>query len=246
MSLLAIDAGNTRVKWARDEAGTWVDTGAMATRALLEGTAPPGPGGNVDALIICNVAGAEAARRLLDWASASGVPAQLAASRARACGVFNGYRDPAQLGTDRWAALIGAHGNPRYGRGAKLVVLAGTALTVDVLHGDGVFAGGIIAPGPELMRTALNRGTAQLPLTAGEPVDFPAGTAEAIDTGVIDACAGAIGRVGERLRAHSGVWPFVVACGGAAAAIVRALPFEATINDNLVFDGLRALACAGD
>ena len=60
-------------------------------------------------------------------------------------GIVNRYRNPAQLGSDRWAALIGA----RQLLGAKpaLVVVCGTATTIDFLTADGVFEGGVILPG---------------------------------------------------------------------------------------------------
>jgi hypothetical protein len=70
-------------------------------------------------------------------------------AKRRECGVTNGYRRPAQLGADRWAALIGAWSILR---GPCLVVAAGTATTADVLKGDGTFAGGAILPGLELMK----------------------------------------------------------------------------------------------
>ena len=88
-----------------------------------------------------------------------------------AAGVRNGYARPAQLGADRWAALVGAWNQERR---PCLVVNAGTALTIDVLledperPGHGYFAGGCILPGFDLMRGALNRHTAQLPLAEGD------------------------------------------------------------------------------
>ncbi|MFO5197633.1 type III pantothenate kinase, partial [Salmonella enterica subsp. enterica serovar Typhimurium] len=64
-----------------------------------------------------------------------GCTPEFIASCADQCGVRSGYDDPAQLGVDRWAALIGAR---RLCDGACLVVNAGTALTVDALSDEGL------------------------------------------------------------------------------------------------------------
>src|SRR5438552_2277587 len=72
--------------------------------------------------------------------------------------------NPAQLGCDRFASLIGAHalfpGQP------LIVATCGTATTVDALSADGLFLGGMILPGLGLMASSLARNTAQLPLVA--------------------------------------------------------------------------------
>ena len=86
---------------------------------------------------------------------------------AQQCGVRSSYVDPAALGPDRWAALIGAW---HLTGGACVVVNAGTTMTVDALNGEGVFLGGCIVPGAALMREALARDTANLALRAGARV----------------------------------------------------------------------------
>ena len=73
-------------------------------------------------------------------------------AREKQCGVRNGYAKPAQLGSDRWAALIAAwHLVQR----KCLVVDSGTATTIDTLSGQGEFVGGLILPGVELMQRSL-------------------------------------------------------------------------------------------
>ena len=65
-------------------------------------------------------------------------------SEARAGGVVNGYERPAQLGVDRWLAMIGAAGLVN---GDCLVIDAGSAITLDLLRADGQHLGGAILPG---------------------------------------------------------------------------------------------------
>ena len=64
------------------------------------------------------------------------------AATREACGVTNGYDQPERLGVDRWLALIGAH----EGRDC-IVIDAGSAITVDLLRGDGRHLGGAILAG---------------------------------------------------------------------------------------------------
>ena len=101
-----------------------------------------------------------------------------------------------QLGSDRWAALIGA----RHLLGARpaMVVVCGTATTIDFLTGDGVFKGGVIMPGVGLMLRSLHEGTAALPDQGGDFFAYPTQTVDAIASGCQHAQAGAI----ERLFAH--------------------------------------------
>jgi type III pantothenate kinase len=153
--------------------------------------------------------------------------------------VTNSYRIPAQLGTDRWAALIGARA---LGAGAKLVVVAGTAMTIDALTAEGLFLGGVIVPGLMLMHGALHDNTAQLGVTPGKFDAFPKETGDAIASGALQASVGAVMRLREALRAHVQSEPECLVSGGAAGLLAPHLPFPAAIRDNLVLDGLVAIA----
>jgi len=236
---LAIDAGNTRIKWGVHDGRGWTATGAIATsgaaRIGAAWTALP----RIAGAIASNVAGPDGARDLAAACGARGVTLQVIASQAAQAGVVNGYRDPAQLGADRWAALVAAHAA---GSGHKLVVNAGTALTVDALTGEGRFLGGLIVPGPALMRRALDRGTAGLRLTEGSYADFPATTPDAITSGALQACVGAIGRMAEAMAARGSPPARVFLSGGAAAEIAGLLPMPHAIHENLVLDGLLLIA----
>ena len=153
------------------------------------------------------------------------------------CGVRNGYLDEAQLGADRWAALIGAR---LVHPGAALVVMAGTATTVDLLTADGDFLGGLILPGLALMRRSLARDTADLPFADGAFDAFPRRTEDAIVSGCLEAQAGAIERMFVRLTAEHDA--LCLLGGGAAAAIAPHLSIPLRQVDNLVLDGLAQIA----
>jgi type III pantothenate kinase len=64
-----------------------------------------------------------------------------------------------------------------------LVVMVGTAVTVDALDAEGRFLGGLILPGFGMMLRALEQGTAGLRVPTGEVVDFPTNTSDALMSG---------------------------------------------------------------
>ena len=239
VGLVAIDAGNTRVKWGVRIDGAWIATGAVPTanlRSLSEGW--PALPAQASA-IASNVAGAKVGAILEAECLERQIPLTVIASQAEELGVTSGYRQPGQLGSDRWAALIAAH---HLRGGHKLVVNAGTALTIDALSAEGRFLGGVIVPGPALQRRSLDQGTAGLRLTEGSVTDFPASTPDAITSGAIVACVGAI----EGMRAKMAVRGLEDACivlsGGAAPELAGQLSQPLAIEDNLVLDGLRRIA----
>src|SRR5262249_23605759 len=150
-------------------------------------------------------------------------------SKRGECGVTNGYEQPERLGSDRWAALIGARAlHP----GAAVVVNAGTATTADMLSADGTFLGGIVFPGVEMMKRALAQGTAGLPLAHGRLVSEPRSTDDAIETGCLLAQAGAI----ERLCAHMGPDALCLVSGGETERLAPSLRVPVKVVDNLVLE----------
>jgi len=237
--VLAIDAGNTRVKWGLRVGDDWAARGAVATAeaAGLDANWPALPAGT--RAVASNVGGS-GVRDLLEAACARhGLALALIASERERLGVKSGYRDAAQLGTDRWAALLAAY---RDSPVSQLVVNAGTALTIDALRADGLFAGGLIVPGPALMRRALGGGTAQLRLTEGAFDPFPKSTPDAITTGSVQAAVGAIERMHAALASAGFAPARILLAGGAAPELAPHLPMPVTLNDNLVLDGLVLLA----
>jgi type III pantothenate kinase len=237
--ILAVDAGNTRIKWGLHDLALWRARGVMPTTdaahlAQQWNAAPRGT-----RVIASNVAGPEVAERIERAAVEHGFTCRIIRAEPAQLGVTNGYEQPAQLGTDRWAALVAAH---RSMPGNKLVVNAGTALTIDALAEDGRFLGGLIVPGPALMRRSLDKGTAGLRLTEGVFRPFPGSTPNAITTGAIQACVGAVERVRRDMEANGMPLLGILLSGGAAMEIAAYLPMPATFNENLVLDGLVAIA----
>ena len=239
-AVLAIDAGNTRIKWGWHDGvqwrkRAWVAT-AQASRLKAAFARLPVPA----VIVISNVAGAELREKLRRVLPAAPAPQWLSSSREHS-GVSSSYAKSAQLGCDRWAALIGAY---RLFGAAAVVVNAGTALTVDALTGDGVFAGGVIVPGVELMRQALADNTAGLKRRPGSFSFFPDTTGDAIMSGAINAACGAIERMARYLEDAGQAAPLCVISGGDAAVLAPHLNLEVKLVDNLVLEGLLTIAKA--
>ena len=235
--ILCLDAGNTRLKWGVRDGREWRVQGAFdpAETGQLAGMLPDG----ITRILACNVAGAGVAKRIKALATALAVPLDWFRSSASACGVTNGYDNPAQLGADRWAALIGARGaHP----GAALVVMAGTATTIDVLDADVVFRGGLILPGLDLMRRSLARNTAGLPEARGFYCELPTNTDDAIVSGALHATLGAIERMAALLRRPASADFSVILSGGAADILAPHLDLPLHRVDNLVLEGLARVA----
>jgi type III pantothenate kinase len=237
--LLAIDAGNTRIKWGIHAQGTWSHTGSCPTRASLLFDEVAESSAGIRRILVSNVAGPAAHAAILAAAARFAALPEFIVSRAAQCGVRSSYEAPEQLGCDRWAALIGAH---HLYPGASLIVNVGTAMTVDALCEDGLFLGGIIVPGLELMRRALDAHTAALRMQPGEVRFFPANTGDSIFSGAAHALAGAVERMGSFMR-ESGQDPLrVILSGGDASTLLPLLALETLPVENLVLEGLAVIA----
>jgi type III pantothenate kinase len=234
-SVLAIDCGNSFLKWGLHRGGAWVRQDGVPLGALVRLEPQWRALGAVDRIVVSNVAGHAVGLEIEGLIARWSAPAIHVAAPASACGVTNTYEPPERLGADRWAALVGARALER---GACLVVDAGTATTADILGADGTFRGGVILPGVDLMKRALAQHAAQLPLAQGSVVAEPRRTVDAIETGCLLAQAGAI----ERLYAGMEAGARCLVSGGNAAGIARALRIEARVVDNLVLEGLLRIA----
>lgn len=232
---LLIDAGNTRIKWALTDGMAWLRNGACLT-AQMDGLRQQLVDiQGVQQIWVSNVAGDDVARQLRGLCSEGAAAPHFIAARAVQCGVRNGYADPAQLGSDRWAALIAAW---HLMLGRCLVVGCGTATTVDALSADGEFIGGLILPGVELMQRSLGEATAGLQPEPGNYAPFPRNTADAMFSGAVQAVCGAI----ERQHALLGPETPVILSGGATAQLQTRLNLPLRLVDNLVLHGVSLIA----
>jgi type III pantothenate kinase len=190
--------------------------------------------------LVSNVAGEALSALLLSKLQQRGIrdsAVRWFRAQPECAGVKNNYAQPAQLGSDRFASLIGAR--YRFPGERLLVVTCGTATTIDALEADGRFIGGMIVPGLGTMANSLAINTALLPAVeaAGRERVFADNTQEAIISGCLAAQVGAIAQA--MAQRHNPTARCVIS-GGAAPYIVPHLPFPADAVDNLVLLGLHA------
>lgn len=247
---LAIDVGNTRLKWAL------YDQAVPGAQPLSHGAEflenidklADGPWRELPApssVLGCVVAGDAIKLRVQEqmeelW----DVPPRWVYATSGEAGLVNGYDHPTRLGADRWVAMIGAwHRMRAQGLVRPLVVvMVGTAVTVEAINADGRFLGGFILPGHGIMLRALESGTAGLHVPTGDVREFPTNTSDALTSGGTYAIAGAVERMVQHVRQHCAAEPVCYMTGGAGwkMAPFLSVPFE--LVDSLIFDGLLEVA----
>jgi type III pantothenate kinase len=244
--ILAVDAGNTRVKVSVVDAGSVTALFDMPTSRLA-----------ADVHIFSEVLGAcsELPRRLDGAAVCSVVPGTnraIEAALRRVVGappVVVGHAsilpfrlkvaNPANVGSDRLAAAAGALGRRRT---HAIVVDAGTAITVDLVVRR-EFRGGLIMAGPELALDALGTYARRLPRIGKDALlARPTGrfddTEPAMLLGARAAAAGAVIEGVRILRLNAGFSPGVVVTGGGLGVIGDRLPRGWRREPDLVARGL--------
>ncbi len=249
MTFMAIDVGNTRLKWALYEtphpAAALLAQGAEFLDHIdrLSDTAwarLPAP----SRMLGCVVAGHAVKRRVEEQMELWDAPPQWVGSSAREAGLTKGYDHPTRLGCGRWVAMIGARQRMLAQGPARplVVVMVGTAVTVEAIDAEGRFLGGLILPGHGIMLRALESGTAGLHVPTGEVRLFPTNTSDALTSGGTYAIAGAVERMVQHIIAHCGAEPACMMTGGAGWKMAPSMtrPFE--LVDNLIFDGLLTIA----
>ncbi|HEY6451005.1 MAG TPA: type III pantothenate kinase [Steroidobacteraceae bacterium] len=262
-SVLLLDVGNSRVKWALQRGPyrprqPFAASGAIELERLSRGGAvllgllqSLDPHLGIEA---CNVAGAVLERQLRAMVRAAGLrPPRFVRTSRAAAGVRNAYAQPWRLGADRWAALIGARAE--HPHRALCLVAIGTAMTIDLLDESGGHRGGSIIPGPKLMIEALLDNTAGIRRRAGGrnaahrlpggriPL-FARDTRGALAGGAVHAAAALIREALGTAGAVLGRTPRLILSGGAADAIGSLLRKPHGREDDLVLRGLAVLRSA--
>jgi type III pantothenate kinase len=266
---LFIDAGNTRVKWAllaADQLAGIRSALASATLALPLPWSHQGSSAHhqldtiveqlrdhrIEAIYVSNVAGEHMQQQLqrILQAFAAQIQVQRFVSKPSCAGVQNAYANPSQLGSDRFASAIAAHA--LFPQRPVLVATCGTATTIDAIDADGVFIGGMILPGLQLMAQSLAQNTAQLPQIDDPRLIqnmFANHTQQAIINGCIQAQIGAIERAYAAFTKAKNTTPACIISGGAASYLLPHLSAPntsiqtATHMEALVLTGL-AIAAA--
>jgi type III pantothenate kinase len=244
VTLLLVDVGNTRAKWARLANGRMEEQQAAAINGWtaeeyarrIVGRKPP------ERIVVSSVAGRQIDQMLVAAARAVDAPRpEFVRSARRAAGVTTDYLEPWRLGVDRFVGAIGAH---HLAAGEPVVVVSvGTAVTVDLVDKTGRHRGGSILPGPALMVSSLLRHTSGIRRRAfggakGAQGLFARATRTAIEQGGLYAVAAVVDRAVEDAHWQLGRRPIALLTGGGAQAIKPLVRSSCVTVPDLVLHGL--------
>jgi len=156
-------------------------------------------------------------------------------------GVGIDFSEPQGIGADRLANAVGV--TTRYGAPA-IVVDFGTAVTFDIVSLNGVYEGGVIAPGLGVMTDYMYQRTALLPkIDLEEPISVIGKTTRsAMLAGAIYGYRGLVRQIITEIVAKLEGKVQIVGTGSYANLIAAKLPELQIIDLDLTLEGLRVIA----
>ncbi|PEN05005.1 type III pantothenate kinase [Longimonas halophila] len=243
---LILDIGNSAVKWGQfADSGSLTHTGrlafspsqgdAKAWRTALQSDAIP----EAQRVGIVSVVPQATQHAQLAIEAQFARPAQVLRVEGPLPFAMR-YDTPHTLGTDRLAAAAAAwYAHDPAHRRSVLAIDAGTALTIEVIDNTPAYRGGVIAPGPHLLRDALATGGAQLPAVDLTAPPHPIGnsTEHALQSGIVHGFAAMASGLVEQLANTLSDTPYMALTGGAASLLHDALPRVDTHDPHLVLRG---------
>jgi len=249
--MLAIDIGNSRIKWAVfknnkiQHSGVFEYDVAHLDDAINHANLPV----NVKTIAVSCVANADVKNRINKCLSEKiSKPVQFAKTQSAQCGVTNSYALPDNMGVDRWLAMIAAFNLYKIKSDEALCVIdCGTAITFDVLNAQGVHAGGLIMPGYQTMVQSLLKETSNIQQAAGAGIaesfasmqsGLASSTKQAVSKGCAQLVAGGLSSLIDRQKKESSVKLRCIITGGDGQWLSDALNYENTYHPFLVLQGL--------
>lgn len=251
--LLAIDAGNTNIVFAvfqgRQKKGQWrISTDSRRTAdeyavwlislMAMKGLRPI----DVSHAILSSVVPAATFNLVRLCSDHFGCEPMRVGDPEVELGIRNLLTNPKEAGADRLVnALSAAASYP-----SPLIVLdIGTGTTFDIVNADGNYAGGVIAPGPNLALDALHRVAAQLPkveIVRPETV-IGKGTIGAMQSGMfwgyMSLIEGLLTRIKAELSPTGDPAVTVVTTGGLGGVFAAATDMIDHVDSELTLRGLQ-------
>ena len=245
--LLAIDIGNSSIKFGVFDADVLVDKFLIQTKRDY----------TAEELLFDRLRYVEEKFFRIDSVSVSSVVPELDTVLTDACkkmlnvtpvfvdhnfdfGLTIKYDPVTDVGTDRLINASGAAG--KFGK-PIIVCSFGTATTIDAVNAAGEYLGGAIAPGMNTLAEALHLKTSKLPHVSIEKPESVIGgtTVNAIRSGVFFGYLGLVEGIIRRMFDELGEATTVVATGGFAATVAENCELINAVDENLMLDGLRLL-----
>ncbi len=251
--MLAIDIGNSRIKWAEFNESEIQRHGCFEYAAedlqisLKRENLPLG-----SAVVEVSCVAAESVKKqLIDFINSNnGSRVNFAQTQVNQCGVSNSYERVSKMGIDRWLAMIAAYKLLKAESAERICVIdCGTAITLDLLDAEGQHMGGLIMPGYQTMRRSLVRGTGNIqqanevqyvaPLVSGLASSILASsTQDAVSKGCAQLIVGGLSDIVGRYRSGADGGLRCVVTGGDGEWVSQALACENVYDPFLVLRGL--------
>ena len=243
--ILLMDIGNTRIKWGVLEKRELSEIGSLSTPHSRDFDLTPlfmSLPSDVKSIVASCVLSKETQIKLTEsFFDHFELAIQFIKPKNRFSGLTNGYNNPSKLGTDRWAAMIGAHNE--FG-GNILVVDMGTAITIDYINAEGVHKGGQILPGLKSFFNILDQSTGSINTkinindTAAQDIKkWGKNTDDAVISGAMSAISGAINAAVFSFKIENSK-PSVILTGGDAIYFKDVFDYSLSYRPNLVLEGL--------
>jgi len=242
--MLAIDIGNTNITAGIFEGSDLLDVFRVPTEECLKESAflahvpdlckdLPVPA------VMVSVRSAAAKIIIKEFEGSTGTSPMLVDVNTP-MGIALRYETKETLGIDRLVCATAAFHLYREKHRPIIVIDMGTATTIDYVSEDGVFLGGMIAPGIHSAYQGLLSAAPVLPrlddLFAGELIG--ASTEACVRSGVVMGHACMIRKVVEMMARQNKAKPVVVLTGGTSCMVAEALPRTYRIDNNLILKGL--------
>jgi type III pantothenate kinase len=235
MTILLLDVGNSRLKWATARGARLSAVRAVAHHGQPASVLRQLEVGRVSSVWLAHVVGAHERQLHATLKARFGVAPRIARTKKNCAGLRVAYANPAKLGVDRWLAMLALWSAARR---PFCVAVAGTALTFDAVDARGRHAGGLIAPGLGTSWDAVKGATrfALRPRPDAYTRGLGADTDACVRQGALYACAGLLDKAAAGARGRRYL------AGGDARTLHAHLDGRWTMKENLVLEGLLAYA----
>ena len=232
MGILFIDAGNTNIKWRLSDSPQ-IYCCSAETSELAHWLSAYRQ--DINAVAISSVRTGNWDQSIRKLCKRVDLDCWFASSMSQNLGLNVAYANPANLGVDRWLAMLALW--DKFDSGF-LVVDAGTAITIDLVDNSGTHQGGYILPGLSMQRQSLLGKSAVLDNQVDKllPPSTKLGTDtdEAIENGILASVLALI----QDLITKQSSWLNSIVLTGGDAQVLKPFINTSQVEESLVLEGL--------
>jgi len=240
--ILEVDAGNSRIKWRllSSDSGVVQSRGVFANKDLDFWLKELDQISQIKKIRVSSVAGQYALKQMSAYFSQRNWAFIEAQTAKKTAGVTCAYTDPSTLGVDRWMGIVAAYNQFR---SPCIIVDAGSAVSIDIIDGNGLHLGGYIMPGFEMGLQAILAGTSNVRverLDFKEPMSFMPGhsTEQCLVRGQLLAVKSMVEHIFVGMQAKK-IIPEIVLTGGNGEQLGGVIDGFVHFESELVLNGLK-------